>query len=147
MDINLTGHWKGWYKYGQGYSPSIRGKSEPFEFKIKDEGGLFSGNCIDEIVKAKEGNESFIHGTYKEGNISFKKRYKYHLSINESNQLILEEGVEFSGVDYTGRLYKKIFSTKPSFIGNWKIVIEFKNENDEATTHMCEGTWKMKKFD
>ena len=143
--MNLTGHWKGQYTYGQGYPPPIRGRSEPFEFEIKDEGGLFSGTCIDEVVNGMEGNESFIYGVFKEGDIKFKKTYKYYLTFNESNELIPEDHFEHKGVDYAGRLYKTFFSRKPYFKGKWSITTEYKDAINRTQSFIVEGTWKMSK--
>lgn len=144
--MNLTGHWKGKYTYGSGYPPNIKGKSEPFEFEIKDEGGLFDGTCIDEVVKEIKGNESFIYGVFKEGEIKFKKTYKYHLVFNESNNLIIEDHIQSDGVDYTGRLYKKIFSTKRYFKGKWSITSQYADEDNRIQTYISGGTWKMSKM-
>ena len=143
--MNLTGHWEGKYTYGKGYPSQYIGKSEPFELEIIDNDGTLSGTCLDQLVKAKEGNESYIIGSYKEHEIAFKKRYKFHFSIDESGSLVLEDRVRFDGVDYKGKLYKKFFSRKLYFSGVWAIMCEFKDENNLSQTFICKGTWKMSK--
>ena len=140
--MNLTGHWKGTYTYGLGYPHNLIGESEPFEFEIKDENGLVTGSCIDNVVEAKEGNESFIEGVFKEKKIRFKKRYKYHLALDESNELILQEDVKPDGVEYAGRLYRKFFFGEYYFSGQWRITLTH-IENDRILTHTCGGRWRM----
>jgi hypothetical protein len=143
--MNLTGLWEGKYTYREGYPTQYVGRSEPFEFDIVDKDGTLSGTCIDELVKAKEGNESYIIGTFKQNEIAFKKRYKFHFAVDESGSFILDDKLKFDGVDYKGRLYKKFFSRKPYFSGEWNITCEFKDENNLTQTFICKGTWKMSK--
>ena len=64
--MNLTGNWNGQYSYGKGYPKNIIGKSEAFEFDIKDSDEIFTGTCIDQIVKTKPGNEPKIEGVFKD---------------------------------------------------------------------------------
>jgi hypothetical protein len=69
--MNLTGTWKGKYIYGKGYPANIIGRSAPFEFDIRDKGGIFTGTCMDDVVKKTQGNASFIEGNFRDGYISF----------------------------------------------------------------------------
>jgi hypothetical protein len=43
----LKGEWKGYYKYGRGYSRSLRGKKETFTITIQSHDTIFSGICMD----------------------------------------------------------------------------------------------------
>lgn len=143
--MNLTGHWKGSYTYGTGYPRSLYGKSEPFEFDIEEENGIFTGTCIDVLVKAKQGNAAFIKGFFKSNRIQFKKTYKYHLLLNEANELTQEFG-ETNGVDYTGRVRRKYFFFGEKYIaGHWSITSTFTVEG-ETHTHLCKGKWRMWKL-
>src|SRR5438105_2699930 len=100
--MNLTGHWKGEYVYGSGYPYSLFGKSESFEFTLVDSEGSISGNCIDNVVKAVEGNESYINGIFSGKTLKFKKKYKFHTGIDENGNQVINHQVKSNGVDYTG---------------------------------------------
>ena len=141
--MNLTGRWKGKYTYGAGYPQNFIGKSEPFEFDIQDIEGKITGVCVDEIVKAIEGNESTIEGTFKDNFISFIKRYKYQLLIDESNNYVSEENIITDGVHYVGHVHKRFFSRKVYFTGEWQITADFKDDHDKIVTFSVEGTWTM----
>lgn len=143
--MNLTGRWKGEYTYGNNYPISVAGKSEPFEFEIEDNNGTISGICIDNVVKAVHGNKAIIEGTFKNDFITFVKRYKYHLSIDENGDQILEENVSTDGVQYVGHLKKKWLSGTQYFIGEWQIVVEYINPSGLQFTNTCDGTWSMRK--
>ena len=113
--MTLTGTWKGKYIYGEGYAAEIIGRSGPFEFDIRDEDSIFTGTCVDDVVKKTKGNESFIEGIFKDGYISFLKTYKYHTTVdtpadNEPFELLKTEGVQ-----YTGELHKTFFTGKSLF--------------------------------
>lgn len=142
--MNLTGHWKGTYTYGRGYPENLIGESEPFEFVINEVNGLFTGTCIDNVVKEKQGNESFIEGDFKAKKIRFKKKYKYHLALDESNSLVQQDDIKSDGVDYAGRLYRKFFFGKRYFSGQWRIITTYK-ENNRIRTYTCGGRWRMNK--
>ncbi|GAB2811158.1 hypothetical protein [Ferruginibacter profundus] len=142
--MNLTGHWKGQYTYGKEYG-KLWGTSEPFEFDIVDQSGHISGSCIDNLVKAKAGNESYILGNFSGKEITFKKRYKYHLMIDDSNNLLNNVDFVSDGVDYTGRLKVKFFSRKLFFSGKWSITERFKDEDNMDQIFICTGTWTMMK--
>ena len=143
--MNLTGHWKGKYRYGQGYPAPHFGKSETFEFDIVDQDGTLSGTCIDELVKARPGNESYILGTFKQNQIVFKKRYKFHFVFDETGAMVIDDKLKFDGVDYKGRLRKRFFTRKVYFSGEWSITGELKDENNLTQSFVCKGTWKMSK--
>jgi len=142
--MNLTGHWIGKYTYGKGYSPHLAGRSEPFEFHLIDTGGSVSGSCIDNIVKAVNGNESYIVGTFTGKVISFKKRYKFHTATNEKGNLIILPETKSNGIDYTGILRKKMFTKKIYFVGKWSITMQLKDYTGQLQTFTATGTWKMK---
>lgn len=143
--MNLTGRWKGKYTYGEGYPHRYIGRSEPFEFDITDQNGTISGTCIDQVVEAKEGNESYIIGTFSENQITFKKRYKFHFSTDESGSHFIDKNMEQDGVDYTGKLRKTIFTRKTYFSGEWSITSQYKDAQNRMQTIVGKGTWKMKK--
>jgi hypothetical protein len=143
--MNLTGHWKGKYTYGKGYPSDLIGTSEPFEFEIWDEDGLFTGTCVDSVVSMSADNDSTIRGVFKDKKISFKKSYKYHFALSESNEPVIDETVKYNGVDYTGRLYRKFFFGKHYFSGRWSITAEYRDQINRIQTFKCEGTWSMRK--
>lgn len=143
--MNLTGTWKGKYTYGTGYPAQTVGKSEPFEIDIVDYQGALTGNCIDDVVQSMEGNESYIIGTFKENEITFKKRYKFHPVLDESGFSVLDDKVKFDGVDYKGRLRKKLFSAEQFFTGEWRIISKYKDENNLLQTFTFRGSWSMRK--
>ena len=70
--MNITGKWKGTYTYGEGYSASHIGKSEPFELELVDEAGKITGTCIDKLVNFIKGNEAHILGSFLQNEITFK---------------------------------------------------------------------------
>lgn len=143
--MNLTGHWKGKYTYGAGYPSEYIGKSAAFEIELLDDNGILTGTCVDELVKMKEGNASYIIGTFREKAINFKKRYKFHFALGDTGLSEPEEGVTSDGVDYKGRLRKKFFSRRLYFSGDWRIVMKYRDDNDLPQTCTCRGTWKMSK--
>ena len=142
--MNLTGKWIGQYTYGEGYSPEMKGESEPFEIDIVDNDGNLTGPCIDNVVKAKPGNESYINGFLRGRQIEFKKRYRYHLDV-DGKDMENEPGQKSDGVDYTGRLKKTLFSRRYYFKGKWSITIEYLDENNNKAIFTCMGKWKMTK--
>ena len=144
--MNLIGLQKGYYTYVKDYPHGIIGKSEPFEFEINDENGLFKGTCVDEVVKAITGNESFVYGIFKEGIIKFKKTYKYYATLNEFGEIVFENKVTMSGVDYEGKLFKRFFSGKPYFKGKWSIAGEYTDTLYGTVTFKSEGAQKMSRI-
>lgn len=145
--MNLTGSWTGKYSYGKGYPRYLIGKSEVFEFDIKDKAGIFTGTCIDQIVKTIPGNESKIEGVFKDNFISFIKRYKYNSFIEdpETENFPIAD-IKFDGVHYTGHLFKKLFSRKVYFKGEWTITSEYRDrETNELIVYTIEGSWTMQK--
>ena len=144
--MNLTGRWKGQYTYGKEYMEK-RGSSESFEFTIVDASGHISGTCIDNLVKVKAGNESYILGSFSGKDLTFKKRYKYHFFMDEEGKLLIDDDFTSDGVDYTGRLKIKFFSRKLFFSGKWSITSKFKDENNIDQLFVSTGTWTMIKMD
>lgn len=142
--MDLTGKWIGEYTYEKGYEPEIIGQSKPFEINISDKEGNLSGDCIDDIVKAKSGNESYSNGFFKDKKIGFKKRYRYLVDY-DGNEIELKEGFKYDGVDYIGRLRKKLFSRKYYFKGTWSITTDYVDENNKKGTFIVMGKWKMKR--
>ena len=144
--MNLTGHWKGNYTYGNGYPKSLVGKSEPFEFELIDNEGNITGTCIDEIVKAKAGNQSKIVGSFSGNFISFLKTYKYHFAIEEQDNLVPQENMVSDGVNYVGSLKKRFLSKKLYFIGEWQIDCVYKNVFGILHQYSLGGIWTMRKM-
>lgn len=145
--MNLTGRWQGHYTYGNLYPPKIAGKSEPFIFELSDGDGNISGSCTDPLVEAKEGNESYILGTFKDKILQFKKRYKYHFTIDEEGNRTLIDKPNSNGIDYTGTLRRKFFSRRIYFTGRWTITSYYKFPGGETKDYVFGGTWKMFKVD
>ena len=144
--MNLNGLWKGKYTYGSGYSLEMIGKSELFELNIIDNDGIFTGSCIDEIVKSIPGNNSEIEGVFKDNYISFFKKYRYYSIIDNSDGKISIDDIKFDGIHYTGNLLKRFFSGKEYFKGEWTITSEYRNkETNEVIVSTIEGTWRMEK--
>ena len=144
--MNLTGHWKGNYTYGNGYPKSVMGKSEPFEFDLHDIEGKITGTCIDNVVKSTEGNQSTIEGSFSGDFISFLKRYKHLLAIEEDGNLVQIDNIESDGVHYVGHMKKRFFSGKIYFLGEWQINCVSKDELGNLIKYACEGTWTMSKM-
>jgi hypothetical protein len=115
--MDLTGRWKGKYKYGEGYPSSVVGTSGWFEIDLIDNEGIISGSCIDELVSSIEGNESTIDGTFSNNFMSFIKKYKYYTFIDDLGKQVLMEDIKVDGIHYTGRLFRKFFSGKKYFKG------------------------------
>jgi hypothetical protein len=144
--MNLTGAWKGQYVYGEGYPTEFIGRTEYFEFDIVDNNGAISGTCMDPVVKSKEGNESYILGSFRDNQLNFKKRYRFHLVVDESGFVMDDNNdVKFDGVDYTGRSYKRFWSRRIRFSGEWSITSQYTDENGLLQSFICKGSWKMKK--
>lgn len=141
--MDLTGHWEGIYIYGSAYPRDYRGLLEPFEFHILDKDGAFSGTCTDKIVTSIAGDESYILGSFKQKEILFKKRYKFHLPIDENGTFIENLNIQSDGVDYKGRLRKRFLSRKPYFSGEWSITTQYKDKSNLLKTHVSRGTWRM----
>ncbi len=143
--MNLSGRWKGKYKYGDGYPDIIKGKSEPFEFDIRDDEGKIQGNCIDEIVKAVPGNSSAITGTFRDGLLIFSKKYRYQLFLDADGSRVQSDNEPSGEIHYAGHLKKRLFSGKPYFKGEWQINTEWTDEEGHSLTSSCGGTWEMTK--
>lgn len=143
--MNLTGTWKGQYTYGQQYPPHIAGTSDPFELRIKDENGIVSGHCIDNVVKAKVGNSSNIDGTFNDRFISFIKTYKYPAFIDGQTRLNFSEERTVGNIHYTGNLLRKFFSRKWYFKGEWIYAISIVDSQNRTYTSISKGTWSMQK--
>ena len=141
--MNLTGKWKGEYTYGKGYPKSLVGMTEPFEFNLVDANGVISGSCVDKLVIEINGNESYILGTFTDNKISFKKRYKFHSAIDENGNYVMPPNQTSDGVDYVGKLRKKVFSREIYFSGEWTITVHFKDQNNLDQICIFNGTWKM----
>lgn len=144
--MNLSGQWQGTYTYGRGYPANLYGKSEPFTFDITEKNGAFTGTCMDNVVQAKAGNESYITGTFINNQLAFKKRYKFHLSTDDDGNEVLSHDINFDGVDYTGALFTKFFSRKQYFAGTWSISAECINELNVRQRFVCYGKWTMIKI-
>jgi hypothetical protein len=145
--MNLTGHWTGHYTYGEGYPQSVIGNSEKFEIELIDNNGAITGTCIDSVVRAKEGNECYLIGTFRENKITFKKRYRFHMVIDEPGIFSEDiDDVKSDGVDYTGKYYKGFLSRRIRFSGEWSITSEYTDENGRVQTFIVKGSWKMKKM-
>jgi hypothetical protein len=144
--MNLTGHWKGKFTYGKGYPLSLVGKSKRFEFDMIDNEGIITGTCIDEIVTSIPGNESNFEGIFNNNYISFVKRYKYNSILDNSNGKISVHDVNFDGIQYTGRLFKRIFSKKVYFRGEWTITSAFRDKtNNKISFFTIKGAWTMER--
>ncbi len=141
--MNLSGNWKGEYKYGKDYPEQFRGKSVPFEFELIDNDGAITGTCIDDIVEEIEGNECHLTGTFNQGHISFKKRYKYAMALNEDGTLLPDDKIESDGVDYTGRHCNNFLTREKYFKGTWSITGVFLDEDNLSYPFKCTGRWKM----
>lgn len=144
--MNLTGIWKGSFRYGKGYPSIFIGKSEPFQLNLMDNDGILTGFCIDKIVTAFEGNESTIEGIFKDNYISFIKKYKFQAIIDESNNTVLaDDSIKSDGIHYVGHSYKRFFRNKIYFEGEWHLTTEY-IEGNEKLYHSVEGTWTMSKM-
>jgi hypothetical protein len=141
--MNLTGRWKGKYTYGEGYPASVVGTSEWFEIELTDNEGLISGSCIDELVSSIEGKESTIDGTYSNNFISFVKKYKYYTFIDDLDRQVLREDIKVDGIHYTGRLFKKFFTGKKYFKGEWVHSATLIDDNNDKHPLVSNGTWEM----
>lgn len=144
--MNLTGHWKGKYIYGQGYPDYMIGMEESFYLFITDENGSIAGMCIDKITQSMNDNEAHISGVFFDNTIKFTKTYKIHGSIDEDETPYVDEGVETNGVDYVGRLKRKLFSRTYYFEGEWSINHSYKRTSGSIKSYKCLGYWSMDKI-
>lgn len=145
--INLSGRWKGQYKYGKGYSPQDRGRVEPFEFYIVDSSGSIGGSCYDAIVEKITGNESYIIGHHNGKTIHFKKRYKLHVNTDGEAMDGTVQPYTTDGIDYSGKIHRGLFSKQLKVVGTWKITYRYKDEFNQPQEGYSGGTWRMVKLE
>lgn len=141
--MNLTGNWKGKYTYGNGYPENIIGTREPFELHIQDEQGHITGTCHDFIVAAIPGNACTIEGTYRHGLLSFVKKYKYSMGMQEDGTTGPAPDHVSHAVDYVAHLHKKFLTGKPYFKGEWQITTEATDPSGNRVLFTVEGSWNM----
>ena len=143
--MNLTGRWKGKYIYGDGYPRAVIGKAAPFEIDITDNDGIITGVCLDEVVESIDGNESTIEGTFNENFLTFIKRYKVQLAMDDLGNHIPLVDQSNNSIQYVGHMRKRLLSKKHYFEGEWQITSDFKDDSSKVYTYSVEGTWTMSK--
>lgn len=141
--MNITGKWQGTLVYGEGYDEESVGKTLDFEFDIVDTDGEITATGKDLSGHGFNPTPSYMSGFLDEGIISFIKRYKQGLTIDENGQEELLPEEENYEINYSGNYNV----TTKEFEGDWEIVMYFKPEEDPDViySHMCVGTWKMSK--
>jgi len=144
--MNLTGKWKGIYVYGPGYSIEWIGKSEEFILNINDNEGIITGTCDDPIVQKIKSNISTIEGAFKDGFLSFIKKYRYFDYIEDPDFEIKEGDISSSGIHYTGTYFRPFFSKKDAFKGEWISNATLIDSEGKKFESIGKGTWKMKRI-
>lgn len=141
--MNLTGKWKGHYVYGAGYSLEYIGRSEEFILDLIDNDGIIEGVCEDPIVKMIENNSSFINGVFKDGFLSLIKHYKHPNFIIDVDSEFEAKDLSADGIHYTGILYKRFFSKKMFFKGEWVASVIYTDPNGHRHQSVTKGSWQM----
>ncbi len=135
--IDLTGQWRGFYKFGSQYSKKTQrlriGFTADLQMKgVSVEGTVNEENGIPEIAT--------IEGSFGGRRIVFVKTYQKRWSIDSNGKLSPSGDGPFH-VNYTG-IYN---GAKGSFTGEWKIDGTYYFEDGTQRNIVSTGTWEMKR--
>ena len=135
--MNLTGKWKGYFRYGREYGP-MGGETEYFEIDLIDDQGSLLGRALD---KDDIGLIASISGFHEDGFISFVKKYDKHLEFNEdyTQTIIYDKPFE---VEYTGNY----FLEDKKFYGQWEITYHESKILQPSKDFVYSGVWGMEKI-
>ena len=142
----VKGKWEGYFNYGALYPEEFQAKTVAFtvEFNV-DENGMIKGTCTDEITKEMSLQPASIEGSIKDDTITFYKYYPCYLAVDKNNNTIMDPNKPSTGIQYNGRLIRKLFSRSYEIKGKWEILGTLMDEDGRPHIYTVDGTWQMKK--
>jgi hypothetical protein len=135
--IDVTGKWRGSYKFGSQYSKKTQRLRIAFSVDLRMKGVSIEGIVRDE-------NEipeiATIEGSFGGRRIAFVKTYQKAWSIDSKGKFS-PSGDGPLYVNYTG-IYN---ASKKCFTGEWKIEGTYHFEDGTQRNIVSTGTWEMKR--
>ncbi len=135
---NLTGKWKGTYKYGPEYA-DMEGTSVDFILEITDTDGEINGTSVDNETKDLFDKPTIVQGFWDGEIISFTKQYPYAYYLDEQNKIQVDKNMAPHTVTYSGQ----IDAETNSFTGEWDIIIDSQKIGDGYFDESLTGTWTL----
>lgn len=142
---HLSGHWKGWYKYGPEYPISLQQHRDYFWMELAFKDQNFEGVCHDAITDKYFTSPAEIKGVFQNNTIHFLKTYPGRVEINESKNIYIAHDQASHDINYQGLYKKSWLSRKQHFAGEWEIIGTCIVPNGHMETFVNTGTWGMKK--
>jgi hypothetical protein len=140
--MNISGKWKGYYEFGEGYMLPYFGEKVEFEAQFyQDSQGRIKGIITELPSKFSIQYQSTLEGFIEDGVISFIKRYPNTPEINDE----FEKTTHRSGnleVNYGGI----IDEDNDALYGVWSIQEEFINHLGHNDVSFSAGIWLLKRF-
>ncbi|MCI4671140.1 MAG: hypothetical protein MRZ79_23580 [Bacteroidia bacterium] len=138
--MNLTGRWKGYYIYGNGYGLPYFGQKVEFESEMIQRKDEVSGVITEKgeySVPMEATFSGFVQGNF----LSFIKNYPGKAQIDEEGDLNVEANGNSHEIHYQGYLDQE----HDSIYGRWSISQVVRGPFGEEMTHICEGLWLIKR--
>ena len=140
--IDLSGQWFGFYKYGEDYPSEIIGEKIIFSINIeKIFNNRFSGKCVEISGIHLIEEISLIEGFIENDFISFQKLYKSKYSFDDEGKSIEIVDQSLYELSYEGRYD---FNSK-NFLGEWEIWKNDRLPGESNYILIGAGSWEMSK--
>ncbi|HYG15944.1 MAG TPA: hypothetical protein VEC12_09345 [Bacteroidia bacterium] len=117
MRLEITGTWKGYFEFGEGYDEGIAGKKGYFIATLTEKNGVIEGTSQDTEGEGVVGEPATVKGFIEGDMISFVKTYPCKYFYDEDGNLIKDAEAGPHEVTYVGYFN----SGTLSFTGNWEI--------------------------
>lgn len=144
MEENLfTGHWKGYYKYGERYSKHLQKIENYFEMELVVIKNKITGLCKDEDTKDLFEESADIFGNIgNDYSLDFTKHYPFFYGTDDDGDIFIDKSMKHPPVDYFG-IFDPITNTA---FGNWRMELIQVTDIETVLRHEFDGTWLMKKL-
>jgi hypothetical protein len=143
----VQGKWEGYFNYGKYYPPEYQAKTVAFTIELNvDVNGIIHGFCLDEIIKEMALQPATIEGSIENDTLKFFKYYPCYLALDENKRTIMDPDKPSTGIQYTGKLSRKLFPTTYTVKGRWEILGTLHDQNGDPHIYTVDGTWQMKKL-
>lgn len=126
LDLIFSGAWRGTYTFGEGYQPSVAGRSEEFELDMELIHGLLQGSCRD--LNKPGDPPAVVTGFCTEVFIGFRKEYPAAYFIGTDGETRKNTSLSPTRVLYSGQydpgadVFKGIWRIEgKSFWGSWEL--------------------------
>ncbi len=141
----IDGQWQGHFTYGEGYTPDFRKQKVRLELNLINEGGNLQGTALDSVTRGLFREPAQLVGRVEGDSVAFIKRYPCLVTVDESGNSIVVPEQPSTETIFSGKLKKKLFSSKYFLQGEWKIEGSFINQWGTKSNYTYRGTWSVEK--